>query len=857
MTSTTLKKKVLIDFLWDWAEGNGEWGKLLVNHIVSHERVLTQIERNEVFDYFLQSIGLKSGLPDKKISKPGYIPSSKHVELVTLSEVKGVNRLAEGQAINFSKNLTLVFGENGTGKTGYGRILKALGFSYEADTTIYPNIYKSSKNQSAKIDYKKNNTPDIFNWTGHNKNKDLASISVFNNGCVQISLSESRELIVSPIGFHLFNLISTELNELLQLLEATKAKYSTNLIWADNLSNTTHQRQFIDSLSGKTTEQEIKNIADFTEEHDEKLKENEKLFKKLNKELLEKEKKELNSQIAELSKNIQKIKIAQRDFTKKDWDDVKKCNAELQALKGKEQKSISEVAETNGVKFYESEEFQDFIKSAEEYIKILGDDKYPEGKIDTCVYCQQELSSKKANALLKNYRQILNDDTQEKLKAVKRKKKIILDKIADIEAKITFTQLTFGEDDDSNAIQPAEIKEYNKKIKSLFILIADNEIEDDIVFDLQYDKYINYLDKKIIALGKALTAKKDSWLNIVGEERELLSKINELKDRKLLSSKTEEIKKAIKNHKIATALSKGKSSFSSASISKKTTEARDELIAGNFNTIFLKELKALNKSHIDIQLDFGTSKGKSKVRQKLNTSYNLTDILSEGEQKAIALAEFLTELQLENSFSPVIFDDPVNSLDHNIIDEVAKRLTELSEKKQVVIFTHSILLFYSLIHQKELSDKLKSGIEFTFYSSRTEYEQSGILDDADEINTYIYYEKQIKKIINAPDKTRKESDVASDGYGHLRSAIELAVEGSVFQDAVRRYRKNVGFGNLLRVNGKLIDENKGKINDIFERCCKYIKGHSHPKETLESPTLKALTSDFNDFTAIRSLFNKN
>ena len=76
--------------------------------------------------------------------------------------------------------------------------------------------------------------------------------------------------------------------------------------------------------------------------------------------------------------------------------------------------------------------------------------------------------------------------------------------------------------------------------------------------------------------------------------------------------------------------------------------------------------------------------------------------MSEGEQKAIALAEFLTELQLDNILSPVIFDDPVNSLDHNIIDEFARRLITLSTQRQVIVFTHSILLYNSFIQQSLL-----------------------------------------------------------------------------------------------------------------------------------------------------------
>jgi wobble nucleotide-excising tRNase len=95
-------------------------------------------------------------------------------------------------------------------------------------------------------------------------------------------------------------------------------------------------------------------------------------------------------------------------------------------------------------------------------------------------------------------------------------------------------------------------------------------------------------------------------------------------------------------------------------------------------------------------------------------------------QKAIALAEFLTELQLDLVRSPVIFDDPVNSLDHRIIDEVAKRLIRLSKTRQVIILTHSILLMSSLIQQSELATNEDN--EFRAYSLRNNFDETGILE---------------------------------------------------------------------------------------------------------------------------------
>jgi len=31
MASTTTNKKEIVDFLWDWAENHGDWGKLLIS----------------------------------------------------------------------------------------------------------------------------------------------------------------------------------------------------------------------------------------------------------------------------------------------------------------------------------------------------------------------------------------------------------------------------------------------------------------------------------------------------------------------------------------------------------------------------------------------------------------------------------------------------------------------------------------------------------------------------------------------------------------------------------------------------------------------------------------------------------
>ena len=62
MTSTTSNKKGIVDFLWDWA-GDYDWAKLLVHKVVVTENSLLKVDREEIFKYFLQEIGLIKGFP--------------------------------------------------------------------------------------------------------------------------------------------------------------------------------------------------------------------------------------------------------------------------------------------------------------------------------------------------------------------------------------------------------------------------------------------------------------------------------------------------------------------------------------------------------------------------------------------------------------------------------------------------------------------------------------------------------------------------------------------------------------------------------------------------------------------------
>lgn len=856
MNSTTGTKRNLVDFLWDWAENYGEWSKLLVSSIVLSEKPLLQSEREKIFQYFLQYIGLESGLPVISLIKPSYSPTSKNIELISLSNVQGVNKLATNQNITFSKNITVIYGENGTGKTGYSRILKSLGFSYDNSTKILPDIYAAPTQMSASIKYMVDKQEKDFSWNGTSNNTDLQSISVFNNSCVNISLNDGRQLIVSPIGFHLFNLVSDELNELNKMLVEKIETLQPSQSWTKDLHTNTPQTAYIYALTSKSSKTKLEELKVFNIEHEKEIAKKEVELKQLNKPLLETEIKNFNLQISELNEIISKIKVINKKIDSTIFKNFISIKKKILELEKQAQLGIKDIAEVHGIDFYQTKEFDSFLKSAEAYIKLLKKEVYPTQN-DVCIYCRQPLITDEAVNLLKSYHQLLNDTTQEEINSLKKQKDDIINSLKGINKDFTIHQPTFGTDENGGSIQAKEIVEFSRNIS----LIINSIIEDDDsifskTFNIDYENSISFCTSVIKSIDDIVSKKKEVLVNLELQESKVQAIINELKDRKLFSEHYQDIIQSIETLKKKDLLEKKRNCFNTTSISKKTTDAREELIKNNFINNFNEELKSFRKTQIKVELNFGTSKGQSKVQQKLNTKYFLSDVLSEGEQKAIALAEFITELQLDTNIAPVIFDDPVNSLDHNIIDDVAKRLIKLSSERQVVVFTHSILLFNSILFFSK-QPSYKDIAKCVFLNSKSEFGRTGVITEAEEeINSVNKYMSKINPLINNTPKGISESDIASDCYGYLRSAIELCVEQEIFLGVVKRYQKNIALTSFVKVNGELLNQCKEKLNEIFERCCCYIKGHSNPTEIDNEPKLAEFIEDYNEFKRIRGLFVK-
>ena len=111
------------------------------------------------------------------------------------------------------------------------------------------------------------------------------------------------------------------------------------------------------------------------------------------------------------------------------------------------------------------------------------------------------------------------------------------------------------------------------------------------------------------------------------------------------------------------------------------------------------------------------------TRRKLVALYKPSDVLSEGEQKALALADFLAEVTSVLAASPVVFDDPITSMDYRRIHEVADRVLALAKDHQIIVFTHNIWFAAELLAKAD-KKRLK------YYDIRQEGSDAGVVTAA-------------------------------------------------------------------------------------------------------------------------------
>ncbi len=259
-------------------------------------------------------------------------------------------------------------------------------------------------------------------------------------------------------------------------------------------------------------------------------------------------------------------------------------------------------------------------------------------------------------------------------------------------------------------------------------------------------------------------------------------------------------------------------------ISLKASEFAEKVVSKELADALNREFKALGVGTLSVSLQSRSDKGKAlhKLKLELPQSRNPVDILSEGEQRAVAIASFLAEVGLSGTKGGIVFDDPVSSLDHRRRERVAKRLAVEAEKRQVIVFTHDIYFLCLLAEEARLA-----GVQIVTQSLTRRAEGFGIADPdlpfegktaGKRISALKAHHQSIAKLHKDGEEQAHRKETV-DAYFRLRMTWERAVEEVLLREVILRFRKGVETQRLAGVTVE--DDDYAQVHAGMTKCSNY------------------------------------
>ena len=728
-----------------------------------------------------------------------------------IDHLENINALDKECIVEFGKNLTIIYGDNGAGKSGIGRLLSNACYSRKprkllpnAKTSIHPTDLK------AKADFyiTDDSGTKVIKYTIDEIYDALKSFSVFDHECSVIHLNSENIVEFVPLKIHIFD-------EIFKSISAIEAKLQKEIGLkrkenpTENIfSNNSKIKEFIDALSGDTTEEEINIALEFTESDKKLLTEKQSTREEKQKQDISKQKKELTDECNDL--NNFKNKLISKS-TVLSLAREEKINILIKEIK--EKREITKKISIHSFEFPSftnigSPEWRSLIMAA----KILYDKEIVSSEtieLEYCLLCRQTLTSKE-KTLFEDYWKFLKSTAEIELLEARRKLKLALDTLSseiidwptfsDAEIAVKIVQK-------DSPVELAKIKSAFNNFHIQIIKWIDNiKNENPVVF---VDPKIDITT--IIALIDTKKEVEKKLVDTTLEIKKLDEEIINLNHKQRASGIISKIKDYVLWLRWQKAVSMINLSNSKRNTTRKKTEIMDKLVISKYVEIFNEETEKL-KCNFGLIVESHGREVQIVKGLKLNFApgYNPSDILSEGEQTVSALADFLTEAKLDNNNSGIIFDDPVNSLDHLRKNIIAENLAEEAKERQVIILTHDLSFLFYLQTYAE-----KNSIPHVAVSIRKNGDKVGVIKQelpwlALKVKSKVgYLRNELPKIkkIEGDDQEKYRKEVKS-WYELLREAWERAVEERLFNGVVQRFSPAIQTQRLnkLKITPELISE---------------------------------------------------
>ncbi|MEZ5517410.1 MAG: AAA family ATPase [Gammaproteobacteria bacterium] len=814
-----------------WAKDLAPWQSDAVGRLFTKD-LLTADDLDDLYALLKVEHGIpdpkgRTAIPlaDDKI--PAGIQPNEHVELMAMKNLANVNAIAQKQRLEFgAKGLTVIYGDNGSGKSGYTRVLKKACRARDQSEQILPNANTppgKAGPAAASFEITINGTATELQWeNGKPAPQELSSLAIFDTRCARAYLDEEDDFSYVPYGFDILEGLASVCKQFDSRIKAEQTQCTVDkTVFAELADTQTAAGKLVAGMNAKTNVADVKRLAALSPAEIARRDELEKSLKADNPKEKANQSRMRVARISQLAKNAnEKLALVSDAATTKLKDlaeayHTAKAAAELAASAFKDDASF--LPGTGG------DAWKELFEAARKYsVEAYPEKMFPKlDNGDPCPLCQQPLNE--GAARLVKFDEFVQQEAEKNMRACKKALAEHYNPFEQANLLLGFDDVLFKEIESLDPQLAKATRDFEKT------LIERHKVIIKTCQDRAWDEVGGEplsTSARLNILASNLTKEADDFAKAADEKARaaLQRELDELEARKKLNNLKTAVLSAIEKYKLAEKLSKCATAIKTNAITIKSNELAEKVISKELADALNSEFKALGAGNLHVSLTTRSAKGKTLHKLKIYLPHvrNPGEILSEGEQRAIAIGSFLAEVNIGTGNGGVIFDDPVSSLDHKRRERVAARLVHEATKRQVIVLTHDV---YFLCVLMEESARVRVPISTKSFSRRPE--GFGIADPnlpfeamgtKARIGALRDMQQRIAKLFRDGDEAEFNKQTI-DCYRQLRIAWERAVEEVLMQNVVLRFRKGIETKMLKGV--EVEDTDHKTIEQAMTKCSNY------------------------------------
>ena len=848
----------------EWATDLPYWEQLSLEKLVTASRFDAE-DCEEVLAYLLDDAGLATAPPRPTLTFPqlNRLPAPAFADSTRLSKIsnlRNVNALVRDQQLTFGPKLTVVFGANGSGKSGYARVIGSAAFT-RGDQQVLRNVTKPGDldepiSATFELMVGDDTLPPIA-YTVGDSHPALRSFYVFDSTSVRAHLTKFNPLSFAPAGLALLTDLVAATDSVRKLLKAKIGERSGVNPLSDAFAEPSAVTDAIAALGPDTDLDELKALATLSKADEARL-------EALDAELANLERQAVPRAIA----TIQTLQAGLRSIQ----DGLASASQQLGSTRVtainaalEQWRERSDEAEAASTSQFDSPVFEqigspqwhELVEAAHHLASTerVGQDPYTTHATH-CVLCHQALSDE-ASTLLSRLWALLESDAAT---AVASAAATLASLEGDVRA-ITLPAI-HGDDDIWKAIRKrngdavAAVERFlsscARRREEMLTALSERK-------QLTSEPLPSCPSAPLTAVMELLDAELQSLAekNPVERIAALRAEKREIEHRKRLAEHFEDAARFVADCRWVRAADQPKVRGSSKHITTKYNKLFQQLVTGRYVERFEKTLAELS-CPMKVEVKTRTSKGQARKQVVMLTDASVSDkeaspdkVLSEGEQRAVALADFLTEVAVDDGSSGVMLDDPVTSLDFAWKKTITNVIVGLAQKRQVIVFTHDL----HFLHCLQTSAGAQSVPLDTHWIERRDNKPGWVFLNNSPVSDKTYKSSHIVKGIlkqasgnEVPPATQQA--LLSQGFAALRTCYEAFVQFELFKAVVLRFEERLSIGRLKDVY--IEPEVRDEVIDKVGLLSRYIEGHLHSDAFVaHKPTTDMLQQEIDDYEALK------